>query len=548
MFITPAMASEPYWAAAPSRNTSIRSIAAAGIAFRSTPTVPRPNVPLTCTNALEWRRLPLTRTSTWSGPRPRRLAGLMWSEPSAMVWCDALNDGASVARIWFTSVWPVSCTSWEVMTSTGTGVSTAVREVRAPTTTISLRARGVAVSLKSTVTVCPAGTTTRCSAASCPMSRARTLCAPAGTLRRYCPFSLVRTLRAVPTTTTLAPTSGAPDSVAATVPETVPVCCATSGTKGTTNRNAIRSGSTGVNLTGHLLEDDGLLIQVWPSNTVGPAGALPRLPRPRGGSRDPAPDLPRQHSGVEPVLELVDSRRLHTDLLEPGLRQQPPILGFLQGAGDAPNPQLHAAPHGRRHVPSNHNIRHGEPAAWFENAEGLAQHLALVGREVDHAVRDDHVHRRIRERDVLDFPLQELDVRDSRLPLVLARQAEHLLGHVEAVGFSGPAHALGGQQDIDPTSGPQVEYHVPLVELGESRGIAAAERRQHRPLRERRRLRGIVEVRADGIAAAAAGPPTAPALAAGYAERGLSVLLLHRLLDLVATHVCTAPYQQILMG
>ena len=83
-----------------------------------------------------------------------------------MVWCDALNDGASVARIWFTSVWPVSCTSWDVITSTGTGVSTAVRDVRAPTTTTSLSASGVAVSLKSTVIVCPAGTTTRCSAAS----------------------------------------------------------------------------------------------------------------------------------------------------------------------------------------------------------------------------------------------------------------------------------------------------------------------------------------------------------------------------------------------
>src|SRR6058998_2859816 len=223
MLITPAMASEPYWAAAPSRSTSIRSIAAVGIAFKSTPTVPRPNVPLTCTSAGGCRRLPLTSTSTWSGPRPRRLAGLMWSEPSAMVWWDALNDGASVARIWFTSVWPVSCTSWEVITSTGTGVSTAVRDVRAPTTTTSLSESGVAVSLKSTVTVCPAGTTTRCSAASCPMSRARTLCAPAGTLRRYCPFSLVRTLRAVPTTTTLAPTSGATESGAPLVGASVVV-------------------------------------------------------------------------------------------------------------------------------------------------------------------------------------------------------------------------------------------------------------------------------------------------------------------------------------
>ena len=52
MLITPAMASEPYCADAPSRSTSMRSIAAAGIAFKSTPTVPRPNVPFTWTSAL----------------------------------------------------------------------------------------------------------------------------------------------------------------------------------------------------------------------------------------------------------------------------------------------------------------------------------------------------------------------------------------------------------------------------------------------------------------------------------------------------------------
>src|SRR6058998_2522003 len=55
------------------------------------------------------------------------------------------------------------------------------------------------------------------------MSRARTLCAPAGTLKRYCPFSLVRTLRAVPTTTTLAPTSGATESGAPLVGASVVV-------------------------------------------------------------------------------------------------------------------------------------------------------------------------------------------------------------------------------------------------------------------------------------------------------------------------------------
>jgi hypothetical protein len=52
MLMTPAIASEPYCAAAPSRSTSIRSIADTGIAFRSTPVDPRPMLPFRCTRAL----------------------------------------------------------------------------------------------------------------------------------------------------------------------------------------------------------------------------------------------------------------------------------------------------------------------------------------------------------------------------------------------------------------------------------------------------------------------------------------------------------------
>jgi hypothetical protein len=50
MLITPAIASEPYWADAPSLNTSIFSIANAGIAFKSVPTDPLPGEPLMLTN------------------------------------------------------------------------------------------------------------------------------------------------------------------------------------------------------------------------------------------------------------------------------------------------------------------------------------------------------------------------------------------------------------------------------------------------------------------------------------------------------------------
>ena len=95
MLMTPAIASEPYCAAAPSRSTSMRSIADTGIAFRSTPVDPRPMLPFRCTSALWWRRLPLTSTSTWSGPRPRSVAGRTVSVPSVIVGRGKLNDGAS---------------------------------------------------------------------------------------------------------------------------------------------------------------------------------------------------------------------------------------------------------------------------------------------------------------------------------------------------------------------------------------------------------------------------------------------------------------------
>lgn len=42
ILMTPAIASEPYWAAAPSRRISILLIEAAGIAFKSVPVFPRP--------------------------------------------------------------------------------------------------------------------------------------------------------------------------------------------------------------------------------------------------------------------------------------------------------------------------------------------------------------------------------------------------------------------------------------------------------------------------------------------------------------------------
>ena len=60
----------------------MRFIAVIGIAFKSTLEEPFPIVPLKCTRAEPWRRLPFTSTKVWSGDRPRKLAGRTASEPS----------------------------------------------------------------------------------------------------------------------------------------------------------------------------------------------------------------------------------------------------------------------------------------------------------------------------------------------------------------------------------------------------------------------------------------------------------------------------------
>ena len=64
MLITPAIASDPYCAEAPSLKTSIFSIAKEGIAFKSVPTDPLPGEPLIFTNEEVCLLFPFTKTKT----------------------------------------------------------------------------------------------------------------------------------------------------------------------------------------------------------------------------------------------------------------------------------------------------------------------------------------------------------------------------------------------------------------------------------------------------------------------------------------------------
>src|SRR3970040_1763758 len=62
------------------------------------------------------------------------------------------------------------------------------------------------------------------------------------------------------------------------------------------------------------------------------------------------------------------------------------------------------------YLATHHDVRNREAPARLEHPESLRQNAVLVGREVDHAVGDDDVHGVVRERDLLDLPLEAFHV------------------------------------------------------------------------------------------------------------------------------------------
>ena len=149
------------------------------------------------------------------------------------------------------------------------------------------------------------------------------------------------------------------------------------------------------------------------------------------------------------------------------------------------------------HTGVGDHVADGEAAAGAQHPRRLGEDGGLVGAEVDDAVADDHVDRVIGQRDVLDRALDELDVLDPSLGLVAARQVEHLVGHVEAIGLAGRTDPPSREQDVDPAAGAQVEHRLALVELGDSGRVATAEARELRRLRQRGAIVEVVETGAE---------------------------------------------------
>ena len=178
-----------------------------------------------------------------------------------------------------------------------------------------------------------------------------------------------------------------------------------------------------------------------------------------------------------------------SDVGQAGVGEVAGVLVAGQRAGDAADVLRQVGARGVVHAGVGDDVGDGEAAAGLEHAGGLAQHLRLVGREVDDAVGEDDVDGVGRQRDRLDVALEPVHVLDARLRLVGAGEVEHLVGHVEAVGGAGGADAAGGEQDVDPAAGAEVEHGLALVQLGHGGRVAAAERGEQRRCRAARRAR-----------------------------------------------------------
>jgi len=157
---------------------------------------------------------------------------------------------------------------------------------------------------------------------------------------------------------------------------------------------------------------------------------------------------------------------------------------------------------GIRYRSAHNNIGDSETATGLEDAEGFAEDAILVRGKVDDTVRNDDVNRVVGEGDVLDFAFEELDVGDAGLALILAGEGEHVVGHVEAIGFPGWANAPCGEEHIDTAARAEIEHDFTRCELDQRGGIAAAERSKHCLLRDEPLFIGAVEVGRDGVATA----------------------------------------------
>ena len=111
---------------------------------------------------------------------------------------------------------------------------------------------------------------------------------------------------------------------------------------------------------------------------------------------------------------------------------QPPEVLVVERAAEALAEEHGIALEVGRNPAVREHVGKVELASRLQHPEDLAEDARLVGREVDHAVRDDQVDRGVADRQVLDLAQPELDVLVFALRLVRPGPLDHGRRHVDA--------------------------------------------------------------------------------------------------------------------
>src|SRR6266498_1647491 len=127
------------------------------------------------------------------------------------------------------------------------------------------------------------------------------------------------------------------------------------------------------------------------------------------------------------IVGIVDAGDFDPDVPKTGSAEFVRVVALRERTCNAADPQLHALAYGGRHLAAYDDVGHRETTTRPQHAKRFPQHPILVTRQVDHAVRDDDVHRVVGQRNALDLALEKFDIGETALAPVLFREFEHLV-------------------------------------------------------------------------------------------------------------------------
>src|SRR5829696_1609803 len=136
----------------------------------------------------------------------------------------------------------------------------------------------------------------------------------------------------------------------------------------------------------------------------GVAGCTYRLDREQG---DAAGAVPVARAPRAFAREAVTGVALDLAQLQAGRGDVLPIEIRLARAGDAGCPEVGLTRGARGDLALGDDVGEREPSTGAQDARRLREHTALVGREIDHAVRDHRVERAVIEGQLLDARVVE---------------------------------------------------------------------------------------------------------------------------------------------